>query len=432
MQFVSKLSLAIALATGAVALSTAMPEPAQAAKDKPKQLKLSKDFRSKAAPLQEKINGDNPASAKAELEALLGSGLSGDDLYMAGQFAISLGGKIQDLELQAKGIDAMLASGSASPEEARTFSFHKGNMAYSAEDYTTAVQTLQPLWDSGYRENSIGVVLAQSLFSQGQSAQGLSVLGTAIGVEESANGKAPESWYRVASAQAYQADNSAEFQKWTLRWAQNYPSQNSWNDAIAAYRINARGDAQMNLEVLRFMHTSGAMSRYNDYKEYAEEASKRFLWNDVVTVLQDGRQAGVISAGDPVITDYLNPAQGKISGDKASLPQLPSGVKFTASDSADKKARVLMNYADNWLAYEEYDTAVAFYEAARAASPAEADRANIGIGSSHALSGDTAAAQTALGQVGGQRAGLAKLWMAWLGQQATASAAPAAEAATQS
>jgi len=428
MNFVSKLSLALALATGTALVSGAVAEPAFAKekKEKPRKLKLSKDFQKIAGPLQGQIDGNDPTSARPGVEQLLAAGYTGDDQMAAGQLALALGGKLKDPALQLRGLETIIASGSASGEMLNFFTFHAGNLAYETKDYARSVQLLQPMWDSGYRENSVGVVLAQALFRTEQTAKGLAALEESIRLQEAANGKAPESWYQVGSINALQARDIPGFKRLTMGWAKHYPSANSWNDAIAAQRYGARGDAQLNLEVLRFMRTSGAMRNYQEFEEYAQEASKKYLWNDVVGVVTEGRNKGVIQADSNLVTEYLNPAKAKLASDRASLPTSPDAIRFQSSDDAEKKARIMMNYADNWLAYGDYAKAAAFYNQAMTVTPMAADRANVGLGSAHAMSGDYAAATTSFGKVtGAERKGLASLWLVWINQQNASSAATA-------
>jgi hypothetical protein len=90
----------------------------------------------------------------------------------------------------------------------------------------------------------------------------------------------------------------------------------------------------------------------------------------------------------------------------------------------------MMNFADVWLGYKDFDKAVAFYEAGLAKPGADMNRGYMGIGTAHAYAGNYSAAKQAFSKVSGTRAPLAGMWQTWIGQQ-TAAAAPAPAAAAE-
>ncbi len=421
MRFLSHFSMAVALAAAGTLAVTALPQEAQAAKKKKEKdsgLKISKEVQPKVAAIQAAMATETPETAKPLVEALLAETLAPDDRFVAGQLAIQLGGKITDTGLQEKGIIASLDSGRTGAEQLPAFNFFAGNFAYGAERWADAAKWFQAAYDLGYRANNIEPLLAESFFKRNMYREGLAKWDEILNNANASPTKAPESWYRLARDRALASKDKNLYTIWAAKWASAYPSGDSWGDAVTAYRSASQSDAVQNLEVLRFMKATGALTTSRDYKEFAEEAQRKNLFGEVVGVLEEGKQKGIVSATSPLIKEVLEPAQREVSGDRASLPAQPSGVRGSGSSS------VMMNFADVWLGYKGYDKAVAFYEAGLSKPGAEADRGYMGIGTAKAYAGNFAAAKQAFAKVSGTRAPLASMWQKWIDQQ-TAPAAPA-------
>jgi len=424
MRFLSHLSMAVALATAGSLTLAAMPQDAQAAKkkkEKGSEIEISKEVRPKVAAIQAAMATDTPATAKPLVEALLAETLAPDDRFVAGQLAIQLGGTLKDTQLQEKGILASLDSGRTGPEQLPGFNFFAGNFAYGAERWADAAKYFQAAYDLGYRENNIEPLLAETYFKRNMYAEGLAKWDEIMNNAKASDKQPPESWYRLARDRALASKDKNLYAAWATKWAAAYPSGDSWGDAVAANRTTSQGDSAQNLEVLRFMKASDSLKTTRDYKEYAEEAQRKNLFGEVVAVLEEGKQKGVIAAGDPLLVEVLQPAQREVSGDRASLPAQPSGVRGSGSSS------VMMNFADVWLGYKDYDKAVSFYEAGLTKPGADMNRGYMGIGTAYAYAGDYDQAKQAFAKVSGTRAPVASMWQTWIAQQsAPATAAPAA------
>jgi hypothetical protein len=421
MRFLSHFSMAVALAAVGTLAVTALPQEAQAAKKKKEKdsgVQISKEVRPKVAAIQAAMATETPATAKPLVEALLAETLAPDDRFVAGQLAIQLGGTMKDTGLQEQGIIASLDSGRTGAEQLPAFNFFAGNFAYGAERWADAAKWFQASYDLGYRANNIEPLLAESFFKRNMYREGLAKWDEILNNANASATKAPESWYRLARDRALASKDKNLYTTWAAKWAAAYPSGDSWGDAVTAYRSASQSDAVQNLEVLRFMKATGALTTSRDYKEFAEEAQRKNLFGEVVGVLEEGKQKGIVSATSPLIKEVLEPAQREVSGDRASLPAQPSGVRGSGSSS------VMMNFADVWLGYKGYDKAVAFYEAGLSKPGAEADRGYMGIGTAQAYAGNFAAAKQAFAKVSGTRAPLASMWQKWIDQQ-TAPAAPA-------
>ncbi len=426
MRFLSHFSMAVALAAVGTLAVTALPQEAQAQKKKKKGkdsgLQISKEVRPKVAAIQAAMASETPATAKPLVEALLAETLAPDDQFVAGQLAIQLGGTMTDTALQEKGIIASLDSGRTSPEQLPTFNFFAGNFAYGAERWAEAAQRFQAAYDLGYRANNIEPLLPETYFKRNMYAEGLAKWDEILRNANASGTKAPETWYRMARDRALASKNMDFYSTWAAKWASAYPSGDSWGDAVTASRRTSQSDSVQNLEVLRFMKATGSLKSSRDYKEFAEEAQRKNLFGEVVAVIEEGQQKGLVSSTDPIVAELLSPARREVSADRASLPSQPSGVRGSGSSS------VMMNFADVWLGYKDFDKAVAFYEAGLSRAGADKDRGYMGIGTAHAYAGNFTAATQAFAKVSGTRSPLAAMWQTWISQQTTP-AAPAVAAA---
>jgi len=415
MRFLSHFSMAVVLATAGTLAVTAMPQEAQAQKKKKApEIKISKEIKPQVAAIQAAMATETPADAKPLVEALLAENLGPDDRFVAGQLAIQLGGTLKDTGLQEQGILASIDSGRTAAEQLPAFNFFAGNFAYGAERWADAARYFQAAYDLGYRDNNVEPLLAETFFKRNMYAEGLAKWDEIMKNANASSTKAPETWYRLARDRALASKDKNLYAIWATKWASAYPSGDSWGDAVAANRTTSQGDSVQNLEVLRFMKAADSLKTARDYKEYAEEAQRKNLFGEVVTVLEEAKQKGVIPAGNPILVEVLQPAQREISADRASLPAQPSGVRGSGSSS------VMMNFADVWLGYKDYDKAVSFYEAALTKPGADMNRGYMGIGTAHAYAGHYDRAKQAFAKVSGTRAPLASI------DQQTAPAAPAA------
>jgi hypothetical protein len=106
--------------------------------------------------------------------------------------------------------------------------------------------------------------------------------------------------------------------------------------------------------------------------------------------------------------DTYTLASGRIAADRASLA---AAEKAALAGAAAKGA---MSTGDAYLGYGDYAKAAAMYRAALTKSGADTSLANLRLGIALGRSGDKAGATAALNAVTGPRAGIAKLWLAWL------------------
>ncbi len=426
MRFLSHFSMGVALATAGAIAVTAFPAEVQAQKKKKqKKPKLSKEFSAQAGPVQKMIEGEDPASAKPMVEALVAQPWTGYDQFVAGQFAVNLGGKLKDQSLQELGLNAMVNSGFTPAEQLAQYTFFLGNFAYGAGRYTEAQQRLQSAYDGGYRNNNIGALIAEAYFKENKNQQGLAALERAVEDAKTGGAKAPEDWYRRGAGIAMKGGVPGATASWTYKLVEAYPSGENWRAALSVYRDAAtpKLDNQQNLELMRLMRKANAMQSERDYFEYADAAGPRKLPGEVSSVLEEGIAKGAVRANTQYTKETLGLARESVSADKASLPASERDAGKAAN------GRIALATADAFLGYGNYQKAVNMYQTAISKGGIDTNRAQIGLGISKAGEQDWQGAKTAFAAVTGSRKLIADFWMLWVNLQ-SAPATPVVAAAT--
>lgn len=429
MRFLSHFSMGVALATAGAIATTAFPTEVQAQKEKKqKKPKFSKEFSAQAGPVQKAIEGEDPSLAKPMVEALLAQEWIGYDKFVAGQFAVSLGGKLKDQGLQELGLNAMVGSGFTPAEQLGQYTFFLGNFAYSAGRFTEAQQRFESAYDAGFRKNNIGALIAETYFKENKNQQGLAALDRAIGDMKTGGADAPQDWYRRGAGIAMKGTVPGASATWTYKLVEAYPTGENWRAALSVYRDSAtpKLDNRQNLELMRLMRKAGAMESERDYFEYADAAGPRKLPGEVVSVLEEGIAKGAVRANTQYTKESLALARGAVNADKASLP----ASERDAGKSANGK--IAIGTADAFLGYANYQKAANMYQTAISKGGIDSDRAQIGLGIAKVGQKDWQGAKSAFGAITGSRKPIANFWSLWIDQQnaPVTPAVPAATAAT--
>lgn len=413
MKSVSTLALGAVLALGLAAA------PAAARKEKPAAAaagyspKLSEPFRKAALPVDTALKAGDTATAASGLTAADAAATTPDDKYVAAQFRLSLSNKTNDTAMQAKAIDAMLASGSpAAAADTPKLHFFAGQIAYQARDYPKAMRELAEADRLGYKESDILILLADANFKANQIAPGLAIADRAIAEKTAAGQKAPESWYARAASVAYKAKMMDVASRLTREQVQAYPTTANWRSALVIYRDSANLDGGLNLDLYRLMRLTKSLDGERDYFEYAALASERGLPGEAKSVIDEGLASGKVPATSRPLTELRTAANAKVAADRASL----AGSESKASAAAN--GRLAANTADAYLAYGDDAKAATLYRTALTKGGVDADAVNTRLGIALARSGDKAGARTAFSAVTGKRVEVAKFWMLYLDTQA--------------
>lgn len=453
---ISRAALALALSTG-MAGFVAVPAALAAKKEKAPKIEFSKEFAAAAVELDKTMGTakDDPAvtaasekaraaktdaekaAAAAQVDAALGGAkaqlaaaeavatTSGDKIKL-GELTRNYGVLTADPAMQNKGLKLMMESGAVQPEGLPQIQYMTGISAYQTANYAEAAQYLKMAKDGGYvdQQGLLDRVLADAYKRTGNTGAALQVAQQEIDAAKAAGTKPSETALRTALQAAYDAKQAGPATDLAAMLAANYPSASSWSSSIAVVRAMSQLPGQENLDLMRLMMRTNAMSDKRDYLEYIENVDPRRFPGEALKVIDAGVASGKLTAGE--VAEARQVASGRISADKASL----NGV--TPSGNANSVTAT----GDAFLSYDMPAKAEEFYTAALGKPGVETDKATLRLGIAQADQGKFAAAKQSFAKVGGTRAPIAKMWMAYVdsksgGTSTAAATAPTSPAAAQ-
>ena len=422
----SPLALALALSLGTVVTATAIETPAFAQKKKKEKETQAKQDLTPAfieayrAAQPNLVEGGDAATGLSQAQSLAAMATTPDEKYVAGGQLYNLATRTGDAALRLKGMGLMLESGKVPAESVAQYNFVAGQLAYQLEDYPRSREYVLAAINAGYTENNPEIIVAETYFAQDQTAEGLRYLDQAIAAKEAAGEMPPSDWYRRGLAVAYKAKLNEQARDFSYRYARDYPSAESWGDAIVVLRANAGqySDAEI-LDLVRLQRRTNTMRDARTYMEYIEAASPRRLPLEVQQVIDEGYASGKLTRDDPYVTESYELAKQRVKADEADLPQLGR-----EADAASADLKTLMAAGDTYLSYGQPAKAEAYYRRALDKSGADVELLMNRIGIAQVDQGQYAEAQQTFDRVAGARKAIARLWSAYAAQQTGGTAAP--------
>lgn len=412
MKTVSRAAIGIAFAMG-VAVPLAVSPALAEKKEKPapaKQWQLSKEFRAAYVAADAAVKANAP-DAVTKIEAAEATVKNGDEKYIAGTLRLTLGQATKNPKLQADGIMAMIASGSAAPVDAPKLNMAAGQLAYQAGNYVDAKKYLAESIRLGNPGVDAHLLLAEANFKAGTTQEGLAALDAAIKAEQAAGRKAPPEWYGRGAAMAYKAKMNSETAKWTREQVRAYPTSENWRSALVIYRDGTTLDNQAMLDLFRLMHDTKALAGERDFFEYASLAVTGALPGEAKAVIEEGFASGAVSKSSRAVSERLTDANNKIASDKASV------VADEKRAASAPDGRLAANTGSAYLAYGDYAKAIDLFRLAQKKGGIDADVVNTRLGIALARSGQKDAAKAAFQAVtGATRKDIAQFWLLWLDQ----------------
>jgi tetratricopeptide (TPR) repeat protein len=403
-------TLASGMALGAVALSS----PALAKDKKEKEAKQegnSKAFADAYEPFLAIINNPSGdfASAKTMIPTIQASLQNEADKDTFGRALIALGSKLNDPEVEKLGIQLALDSGKATPEQTGVFHFFLGKIAYDAKNFTEARTQFQAAQQAGYTQNDPRPAIAETYFGGGQPAEGLKYLSDVIKQEQAAGRQAPVEWIRRGLAVAYQAKLAPQATEFSTMLVKADPSQKSWLQALQVVRAVNQFDPSGDLDVLRLMRATGALSDRSEYVAYVQAADPRRSAGEVLAVLDEGVKAAKLTTSDQLYTEAKASATTREAEDRKDAPALAADAKSAANGITAQGA------GDAYYSFGDYAHAAEMYKLAvdkGGLKDREMTLTHLGI--AQAQAGQFAEAKATLQQVSGPREPIARMWIAYV------------------
>ncbi|MFN3818922.1 hypothetical protein [Blastomonas sp.] len=449
MRRISRFPMALVLAlAGTTAVSLALPvDAAQAQRaKKPKkgeddapQMELSAEFRNAFAASQTAFGANDFATAEAKLNEAAAVAASPDEKYLTGKMMLQIGLKNENADMQMKGVEAALASGKATPSEAKTFNSFVGEKALVANDFGRARTYLTAAVEAG-QDNPVNLFqLAEAHFGEaiaksgGRSidaansplaAQGLPYLQRAVEAQLAGDRQYAPSWAKrgFQIARATKSDSAT----WAQLLLRADTGNGAWNEVVRAMQSDNRGfTSEQSLDAMRLLRMSGGLASANDYREYIEAAGAARRPTEVLALIEEGQAAGVVSASDAFFKEQAATASAARGEYVATLPDSVRDSRGNAS------ATVTLATADALLANKQYAEAEELAGIALTKNVADTERAMMVQAIAQVAQNKYDPARQTLAGITGPRAPIAKLWAVYIDQKsgAAAPAAPAAPAA---
>lgn len=432
----SHFALAIALATGTAMLSGVIAEPAQAQREKKDRKKkderpqYSKEFIEVFVPLQEAMNseGSDANALTGQIPGLVALSQSPDEMFAAGGLVYNAGAQTGNQDLQLQGVELMLESGKAAPEQIGRFNFIAYQFNNAKGEYATARNYLEQAIALNFTTDTIDatgmrIAMAESFISENRFAEGLDYLSQAIKNIEAEGGEVEESWYRRGLSVAYNNNVVPQVYNFAGDWVSAYPNSTNWRDSVnIARNLNEFAGPEM-LDLMRLSFRVDGIKEKYELSDYVEAADPRRLPKEVKRIIESAYERGLASRDDIFLADSLSTANGRIASDEAELPALERDAR-----AADAGLRTVMAAGDTFLSYSQYAKAEEFYMKALGMPGVNRPLAITRLGIAQLEQGKLDEAKASFAQVDGVRLPIAILWTAYaeqLADEAVVAAEPA-------
>jgi tetratricopeptide (TPR) repeat protein len=410
---VSRVALAAMLAFGGVAAAGTVvlaQQPPVAARS----LNLTRDERNALTALQTAVAGQDRAAQDSALAAARAVARGADAQYGVAHLQFEIGRARGDQAMQTQAIDAMVASGSAPPEELASLLSNQAGRAFSASDFQRADRLLARVLELTPNDPTFLASYGQFKARIGDRPAAVTLLQRALAANLAAGRPSPQDWHQRALALA--ADGRMVPQAIALGRAlvTAYPSPITWRDALLVYRELSPADPALSLDIGRLLRASGGLSGERDYIELATTLSDAQLPGEAKAVLDEGVARGMVETAKPAVATLLAAVGRRATADRATLARQRTQALAAATGQPARAA------ADLHYGFGQYAEAAELYRAALQKGGEDANLVNSRLGASLALAGQAEPARAAFDAVTGPRADLAGFWMAWLARRPAA------------
>jgi tetratricopeptide (TPR) repeat protein len=406
----SAIAMALALAGGAVLGTAALSTPAMAQR----QETLSRNFQPVYSLVADATNtsGDY-AAARAQVPALIAAIASEYDRFFAGNILLQLGSKTSDKGLQRQGLELMLQSGRATPENTGLFHLFLGGFAFDAGDYATALREGQASLAAGYPGDFVNQrdpwgLIADSYFKLNRHQEGITFLRDTIAQRTAAGLPVRDEWLAGALAVAYQRNLLEQAVDLSAMLVEKNPTPANWVQALQVVGSLTGQDAQARVDVLRLMALTDSLSDRREFENYVSILDPRVLPTEAGKVLEAGVRKGAYTTGDDFYTET------KRITDNAASQEAGLAAEYAAEAPSASNGRAALNAGDVYLSLGQFAKAEEMYSLALQKSGVDRDTVLTRLGIAQVQQHKLAEAKSTFAQVAGARAPLARMWTAYI------------------
>lgn len=421
---VSSFAIALAFAAGAATPAYAKDKPAADASAGKTQ--YTKAFVEAYKPLEDIVNKATDAASaepgRALVQPMVAAAANDDDRLAGGSIMLQLGLKLNDKDLQQQGLVMQLDSGKVPTDKQAVFNYYAGGFAWDKKDFANASKYLNKAYQLGYRENDIDWLIAETYFQQNQTQPGLAALKQMEQASEAQGKSLGEKAMRSALKAAYDAKDAAQVDDWAALVAHYYPSPDIWNMTLTVVKDGSDLSPDESLDIYRLMKLTGSLKSERDYVDYVSAVDPRRMSNEALPVLQEGISKGLLKQSEAFVQENLQIATQRAPQDRADVASIEKDARAGANGVAARAA------GDNYLSIGNPQKAVEMYQLAAQKGGVDMAQIQMRTGVAQTYAGDYNGARQQFQQVTGKRAGVAKMWLAYIATKQSPPAAPAAAA----
>jgi tetratricopeptide (TPR) repeat protein len=422
---VSKVALAAIGLLGAGAVLAASTAVAQQPPAAARPLTLTREERTALLALQVAAAGPDRGVQDAALAAARAAARGADARYAIAHYQVDIARARGDGRMLGEAVDALVASGLATPDELPSLVANQAARAYAVGEYQRAERLLaravelQPNNAAMLADHAQVRSMAASalLRSTGRQAEGQTMMGDAVNMLsraielQRASGQAvPESWYLRGLALAFDTRQAPQGIALARGLVTHYPTPLNWRDALLSYRQLGAPDPALDLDIRRLLRASDSLAGERDYLEFAQ-ALRTANPGEAKAVLDEGVSRGMLDATEPQVRTAITAATRPATTERTGLARARTQAMAAATGAAARAA------GDAHFGNGQYAEAAELYRAALQKGGEDANLVNTRLGAALALAGRRAEAETAFRAVTGPRADLAGFWLAWLSRR---------------
>lgn len=407
-----------AFAAVAVPLAAGSAQPVAQA---PRTLQLTRDERNALNALRTAAAGTDRATQDGALAAARAAARSADARYAVASLGYQIARSRSDVRGMNVAADEMLATNLPQGAERAALLANQVTRAYSANDLQRADRLLAMMVEAQPNNPAILADAGQFKARLGDRPAAVALFQRALAAQRALGQPAPESWYQRALSVAVDGRLAAQSASLGRELVVNYPSAMNWRDAVLALRAGdpprpagsapaPPADPAFDLDIRRLARAVNALAGERDYLEFAEALSRAGQAGEAKAVLDEGVGRGMLNAAEPRVRQQIIAVTARAAQERAGLAA--ARTRAMAGDATAMIAAGDAHYGNG-----QYLPAAELYRAALQRGATNPALVNTRLGAALALAGQRAAAEAALAQVTGPRAGLAGYWAAWLARR---------------
>jgi tetratricopeptide (TPR) repeat protein len=365
-------------------------------------------------PVRQAIDARNWAGATAALQAARVSVRSAEGRYVVARLQLDIAEGAGDRQALTSAIIGVLEQRRSPPEEQIELLREYAGLIYDAGNAAAAEQTLSRAAALAPNDPEILAMLGQISRVRGNLPQALTYFQRAFRLAEASGRRMPETRYRLALGAAEIARQRPAAVEFGRQLVLNYPSPINWRDALIVFRtLGGPVEAGINLDALRLMRATGALSGERDYLTAARAFDQGGSASEAKAILEEAASRGMTAAGDAATRDLLATVTQHAAAERSGLAGRVTQARAATATGAQARTA-----GDLLLGQGRYAEAAELYRLALTRTGEDANLVNSRLGEALALAGQRAEGEAVLRAVTGPRAELATLWMAWAARPA--------------